>query len=430
MRRRGDDQHDVLTRRDPPVAVNDGDAHERPARLGLFDMARDLSLGHAWIMLERQRRDRLAGFGAAANPGECDQRADVGAAARQRGRFRRRIELFALQPDCRLHSSTRHRREEGDLAGAGDRGVGAHMALVDGGADRLRMLERMGIFLAAGAEPAHQLRDRRSPKAAARSLPRPCRPVPAPRRNRRASSVDHMPHAGAHVVPARIERDQGGQPKQRQTDVGDDQSIMLEELGGDLVARVAGDQEADRDELPGGFPFRQPRHRNADPQLGQVFAKPRHQNFAAENDDGGKQRPAADGLLGGQHQQAGRDQELVGNRVEHPPERRLLPVHAGEIAVEHVGDPGRDEDRERHPANPEPAVENALPIQQRNHDRHRGDPGVGQEVGQRQRPRGQRWVGDGVHWRQTIRLRRWPEQTLALMREFPSAGCAKRVERA
>src|SRR5690349_22747553 len=83
--------------------MNDGDAHERPARLRLLDMTADLRLGHARIMLERQRRDRLAGFCATADPGERDQGADVGAAARQRRGFRRRIELLALQPHGRLH---------------------------------------------------------------------------------------------------------------------------------------------------------------------------------------------------------------------------------------------------------------------------------------------------------------------------------------
>src|SRR5207253_5423489 len=126
-----------------------------------------------------------------------------------------------------------------------------------------------------------------SPRPAARSLPRPCRPAPAPRRNTPVSSVDHMPNAGAHVVPAGIERDQRGQPKQRQTDIGDDQSVLLEEVGKGLVAGVARDQEADRNELPGGLPFRQPRHRNADAKLGEILARSRDEDLSSENDDGG-----------------------------------------------------------------------------------------------------------------------------------------------
>ena len=47
-----------------------------------------------------------------------------------------------------------------------------------------------------------------------------------------------------------------------------------------------------------------------------------------------EQRPAVDGAVGRQHQQAGGDQQLVGDRIEHAPERRLLRIGAREIAVE------------------------------------------------------------------------------------------------
>src|SRR6266567_319811 len=42
------------------VAMNHGDAEERPAPLGGLDMARNLGLGHPGIMFERQGGDRLA----------------------------------------------------------------------------------------------------------------------------------------------------------------------------------------------------------------------------------------------------------------------------------------------------------------------------------------------------------------------------------
>ena len=82
---------------DAPVTVDDGDAEQRPARLRFFDVALDLGLRHAGIMLERERGDRRARFVAAANAGEGDQRADVGAPARERGRFRGGVERLALQ---------------------------------------------------------------------------------------------------------------------------------------------------------------------------------------------------------------------------------------------------------------------------------------------------------------------------------------------
>ena len=45
--------------------------------------------------------------------------------------------------------------------------------------------------------------------------------------------------------------------------------------------------------------------------------------------------------IGHEHEEAGGDQELVGDRIEHAPERRLLRVGASEIAVEVIGHAGR-----------------------------------------------------------------------------------------
>src|SRR6185312_8116472 len=59
-----------------------------------------------------------------------------------------------------LMSSAGHRREEGDLAGAGDRGIGLHMGMVDRGADHLRLLEGVGISLVARRKPGHEIADR------------------------------------------------------------------------------------------------------------------------------------------------------------------------------------------------------------------------------------------------------------------------------
>src|SRR6266702_3562459 len=50
-----------------------------------------------------------------------------------------------------------HRREERDLAGAGDRGVRLDVGMVDRGADHLRLLERIGIGLAPAGQPGDQL---------------------------------------------------------------------------------------------------------------------------------------------------------------------------------------------------------------------------------------------------------------------------------
>src|SRR4029077_6324167 len=153
------------------------------------------------------------------------------------------------------------------------------------------------------------------------------------------SILDQMPHARAEVIPAGIEREQRREPEQADADqTGDRQN---------QVTGLARDQEPDREQLQEGLPFREPRHRHADAQLGEIFAQARDQNLATENYDRGPQRPSTNGAVGGEHQQTGRDQELVGDRVEHAAETRLLAVRARDVAVEHVGEAGRDEDEQR-----------------------------------------------------------------------------------
>src|SRR5262245_17245918 len=78
------------------------------------------------------------------------------AAASNGSRCRRMVAVIAVRF---LRSAARHRREEGDLARAGNGAVGAHMGAVEGGADHLRILERAGIFVAAGAQPGDEIGD-------------------------------------------------------------------------------------------------------------------------------------------------------------------------------------------------------------------------------------------------------------------------------
>src|SRR3984957_2356576 len=56
-------------------------------------------------------------------------------------------------------STAGHRRKEGDLAGAGDHRIRLDMGVVDRGADHPRLLERIGISLAALRQPADQFVD-------------------------------------------------------------------------------------------------------------------------------------------------------------------------------------------------------------------------------------------------------------------------------
>src|SRR5450631_2598659 len=50
-----------------------------------------------------------------------------------------------------------HRREEGNLAGAGNDSIRFDMGVVDRGTDHPRRLERMGIGLAAPRQPRNQV---------------------------------------------------------------------------------------------------------------------------------------------------------------------------------------------------------------------------------------------------------------------------------
>src|SRR5580700_7813023 len=78
-------------------------------------------------------------------------------------------------------------------------------------------------------------------KAAARpSLPI-CRSAHAPRRNISVSSLillDEVTDAGAEIIPAGVDRNDGGDPEQQQPDLGSE--------GEDLVAGFTGQQKSDR----------------------------------------------------------------------------------------------------------------------------------------------------------------------------------------
>src|SRR5262245_53168021 len=83
--------------------MNHGDAAQRPAALGRLDMAADLGLRHAGIVLEREASDRLAILVAAADAGEGNHRADIGAPMRERARLGGGVERLLLQADGRGH---------------------------------------------------------------------------------------------------------------------------------------------------------------------------------------------------------------------------------------------------------------------------------------------------------------------------------------
>ena len=105
----------------------------------------------------------------------------------------------------------------------------------------------------------------------------------------------------------------------------------------------------------------------------------RHRMMIAAHSDQPAMRA---GRVGGEQQQAGGDQQLVGDRVEHPADVGGLLPGARQIAVEIVGEAGDDEDDQRRPAREVARLQPALEEKAQHDQRHREDAGVGQHVGQ------------------------------------------------
>src|ERR1700722_10411336 len=70
-----------------------------------------------------------------------------------------RMVTFSVMTASCPKSAAGHRREEGDFAGAGNRGILFDMGMVDRGADHTRRLEGMGVSLAARGKPCDQCFD-------------------------------------------------------------------------------------------------------------------------------------------------------------------------------------------------------------------------------------------------------------------------------
>ncbi len=113
-------------------------------------------------------------------------------------------------------------------------------------------------------------------------------------------------------------------------------------------------------------------------QLRQEFAQAGNQDLAAEDDGGCAHVDAGDGRVVREHEQRDADEQLVRDRIEHAPERRLLLPHAGEIAVEVIGDAGADVDGERPPASGRRRDHHEA----EQHRRHGRNAGVSQHVRQ------------------------------------------------
>ena len=151
------------------------------------------------------------------------------------------LHLLPLRQAWRL--TARHRREEGDLARAGDRRVGgAHGLRSMAARITLRILERMGIFLAAPGEPVIRSATVAIAGRQLELLLGLADRARAPRRNSEPSTL--TPRSGGARrrgnSPSRCTASAGRQPEQGEPDAG-------VTTGSDRVAGLAGDQEPDGD---------------------------------------------------------------------------------------------------------------------------------------------------------------------------------------
>src|SRR5947208_10930425 len=102
----GDDEDDLFAGLEPAIAVDYGDAEQRPTPFGRFDVTHNLGLGHSRIVLERHGRERGARLILAAYTGKCDHSADIAGVGKGSGRLAPGIEGLTLQSDSggHLHS--------------------------------------------------------------------------------------------------------------------------------------------------------------------------------------------------------------------------------------------------------------------------------------------------------------------------------------
>src|ERR1700730_12221748 len=101
MRRGGRHQHDAVARFQPALAVDDQRIGKRPAPIGFGLDLGELSLGHAGVVFEAQRRDPLRPAHVAHQADKACHPAYTVIAGGKLFEFRADIEILALHPDHR-----------------------------------------------------------------------------------------------------------------------------------------------------------------------------------------------------------------------------------------------------------------------------------------------------------------------------------------
>src|SRR5215470_7230864 len=157
MRRSGSDEHDAVAGFEPTVAMNYEYGIEWPAAMRFgFDLG-ELSLGHARIVLERQRRDPLSTAQIPHQPHKARDPADPMIAGGEALDLGPDVEILALYADHRL--APRHRRKDGDFVALAHRMFGPDVILIDRHANHGQVPQRLGISVVARPQPVEQSGD-------------------------------------------------------------------------------------------------------------------------------------------------------------------------------------------------------------------------------------------------------------------------------
>ncbi len=178
-----------------------------------------------------------------------------------------------------------------------------------------RLLESVGVALAAALEPGDQVADRRRPRAADRPPPRSCPRARAPRRNRSVSwRLNRRRHgrSSPSYSPSRCRasgarRSTGGRSRPRSspgsTASPAGPAIRKPSATSCAVVFHLATAVTGTGTLSSARYSRKPETRISRQRM--TMRRP--------------ERHAGDRLVGGQHQDRGGHEQLVGDRVQHPP---------------------------------------------------------------------------------------------------------------
>ena len=104
-----------------------------------------------------------------------------------------------------------------------------------------------------------------------------------------------------------------------------------------IMEHITDQNHRQRRHLKTGFPFGQTCYRHTDMNFRQKLAQTGNQNFAAENDDDRNKVHRMNHIVRQNNNQSRSHQQLVGNRIQQPPECGSLVAGTRQITVKIIG---------------------------------------------------------------------------------------------